>query len=331
MRRSLPPLVEQLDDGDELIVVDNGSSDDTAEVVAKLDPAATLIEAGANLGFAAGCNRGAEAASGELLVLINPDAVAAPGFGDAIRRPATDGRGWAAWMGLVTAEQGRVVNTEGGVIHFTGLAWAGGAGRELGSPHRPEPREVGFASGACLAIGLDAWRDAGGFPDSFFLYEEDVDLSLRLRLAGGRVGIEPGAVVDHDYEFDKGAAKWRHLERNRWAMVLRTYPGALLALLFPALLATELVLVVASIAGGWGRQKLAAVGDGLVALPRVLRERRAIQARRAVSAAEFAAALTPELSSPYLGRVAAARPVRWALRAYWSVVRALLGAGSRSS
>jgi GT2 family glycosyltransferase len=331
VRRSLPALADQLSGDDELIVVDNGSTDGTAALVGELVPRATVIETGENVGFAAGCNRGAGAASGQLLVLLNPDAVPAPGFCEAIRRPAESGRGWAAWMGLVTAEGGRIVNTEGGVVHFTGLAWAGGAGRPLGAAPGPTAREVGFASGACLAISLETWREAGGFPESFFLYQEDVDLALRLRLAGGRIGIEPAAIVDHDYEFGKGAAKWRHLERNRWAMVLRTYPAPLLALLAPALIATELALIPASIAGGWGREKLRATAEALGALPRLLRERRAIQARRAISSSDFAAALTPELSSPYLGRAARAAPLRWALRAYWSLVRALLGAaGSRS-
>ncbi len=329
MRRSLPQLVGQLGPDDELIVVDNGSSDGTAAIVAELAPDATVIEAGANLGFAAGCNRGAEAASGELLVLLNPDAIARPGFCEAIRRPAAEGH-WAAWMGLVTAEGGRVVNTRGGVVHFTGIAWAGGAGRPLESSPPIEPGEVGFASGACLAVPLESWRDVGGFAESFFLYQEDVDLSLRLRLGGGRIGIEPAAVVDHDYEFAKDAAKWRYLERNRWAMVVRTYPAPLLALLAPALLATELALLFASVAGGWAPQKLRAVAEALLALPRLLRERRAIQARRTVSSAEFAAALTPELSSPYLGRAARVAPLRWALRVYWSLVRALLAVGSPS-
>jgi GT2 family glycosyltransferase len=240
-------------------------------------------------------------------------------------------------MGLVTAQDGRVVNTEGGVVHFTGIAWAGGVGRLLGvgsegdggSP--PAAREVGFASGACLAIPLHRWRDAGGFPEEFFLYHEDVDLSLRLRLSGQRVGIEPAAVVDHEYEFAKGPAKWRYLERNRWATLIRTYPAPLLALLAPALVATEVALLGVSLAGGWAREKLLAWCDVAIALPRLLRERRAIQSRRAVGAAEFAAALTPELSSPYLGRLAGLAPLRWALRAYWSLVRALLGAtGSRA-
>jgi GT2 family glycosyltransferase len=325
VRRSLPALAEQLADGDELIVVDNGSSDGTAGVVEELVPAARVIQAGANLGFAAACNRGAEAATGELLVLLNPDAVPEPGFCEAIRRPVEERREWAAWMGLVTAEGGRVVNTAGGVVHFTGIAWAGGAGRPLDAGSAPAAHEVGFASGACLAVPLATWSEAGGFPESFFLYQEDVDLSLRLRLFGGRLGIEPGAVVDHDYEFGKGPEKWRYLERNRWAMVLRTYPAALLALIAPALLATEIALVAVSLRGGWARQKLRASVDGMSALPRLLRERREIQARRAISSAEFASALTAELSSPYLGRLAGATALGSALRAYWSLVRALLG------
>jgi GT2 family glycosyltransferase len=336
VRRSLPPLIDQLEPDDELIVVDNASADGTAAAVTELAPSATVIEAGANLGFGAACNRGAAGASGDLLVFLNPDALPTQGFCEAIRRPAAEGRGWAAWMGLVTARGGTVVNTEGGVVHFTGIAWAGGAGRPLGSRPGgegslpPGPQGVGFASGACLAVPHDIWREAGGFPEQFFLYHEDVELSLRLRLWGGRVGIEARAVVDHEYEFGKGPAKWRHLERNRWATVIRTYPSALLALLAPALAATELALLGVSLSGGWVREKLLAWWDVARALPRLLRERRAIQSQRKVGASEFAAALTAELSSPYLGRLAGLAPLRWALRAYWSVVRALLGAtGSR--
>ena len=330
--RSLPPLVEQLRDGDELIVVDNASADGTAAAVRELAPDAVVVEPGANLGFAAGCNAGAERATGELLLFLNPDAVVRPGFRDAIEGPLAEGRGWAAWMGLVTAQGGRVVNTEGGVVHFTGIAWAGGAGRPLERDGGGVAAgEVAFASGACLAIPRQAWERAGGFPGEFFLYHEDVDLSLRLRLGGGRIGIEPRAEVDHEYEFEKGAAKWRFMERNRWATILRTYPAPLLALLAPALLATELALVGVSIAGGWGRQKLLGWADLVRWLPRLLRERRAIQARREVGAREFAAALTAELSSPYLGPVAGVAPLRWALRAYWSVVRPLLGAARSSA
>jgi N-acetylglucosaminyl-diphospho-decaprenol L-rhamnosyltransferase len=322
---TLPALGRELRADDELIVVDNASGDGTPEAVAGLAPEATLLETRANLGFAAACNAGAALASGDLLLLLNPDAVPQPGFRDAIERPLADEPDWAAWMGLVTADGGRLVNTRGGIAHFTGIAWAGGAGEPVADL---PPGEVGFASGACLAVPLAKWHEAGGMPAEFFLYQEDVDLSLRLRLAGGRVGIEPSARVDHDYEFAKGPAKWRYLERNRWAVLIRTYPAPLLALAAPALLATELALIPISLAGGWARQKALAWGDVARSFPRLLRERRAIQRRRRVGAGEFARHLVAELDSPYLGRAGRSRALRAALRAYWSLVSALLGARS---
>ena len=325
----LPEVRGALRAEDELIVVDNDSSDGTTDAVRELAPGATVIELGSNLGFAAGCNRGAEASSTPLLVFLNPDASPLAGFREAIERPLTERRGWAAWQGLVTAEGGRVINSRGGAVHFTGIAWAGGAGEPIdGAGARDAAlREPGFVSGACLAIPRARYLELGGMPDEFFLYHEDVDLSLRLRLAGDTLGVESGAVVEHDYEFDKGARKWRYLERNRWATVIRTYPGSLLALVLPALLATELALVFVSAAGGWLPQKLRAWGETLAALPRLMRERRAVQATRAVTAAEFARGLTPELGSAYLGAAARSRALAAVLRAYWALVLRLLGSG----
>ena len=326
--RTLPPLLDQTGPEDELVIVDNASSDGTPEVVVAMAPEAKLIRSNVNEGFAAACNLGAEAAGGDLLLLLNPDAQPAEGFCQSIRTPLREGRGWAAWMGLVTAEGGSVINTSGGVVHFTGLGWAGQAGEPLA--HAPAaPREVAFVSGACLAIRRETWSRHGGFDSGFFLYHEDVDLSLRLRLVGERLGLEPSARVDHDYEFAKGELKWRLLERNRWATLVRTYPGTLLALLAPALAATEVALVPISVAGGWGRQKLLATLDTVRALPRLARERRAIQATRLISAGEFAAYLTADLSSSYLGRPAGSALIRWVLRLYLRIVLALLRAPAR--
>src|SRR5690348_14240787 len=124
---ALPALVAQLRPGDEMVVVDNGSADGSLARVRALAPAARVLELGRNAGFAAGANAGARAARGDLLLFLNPDATPAPGFVEAVRAPLADGRGWDAWMGLVTAESGRVVNTNGGVVHFTGISWAGEA------------------------------------------------------------------------------------------------------------------------------------------------------------------------------------------------------------
>jgi GT2 family glycosyltransferase len=288
-----------------VIVVDNASTDAGPELAREY---ATVIESGENLGFPAACNAGARAAGGDLLVFLNPDAVPRPGWGEAIRRPH-DGP-WVAWQALVMA--GDEVNTSGNVVHFTGITWAGT--RPVGGPE-----EVPTASGACLAVRAAEFRAIGGFADAFFLYHEDTDLSLRLRLAGGRLGIEPSAVVDHAYEFAKGGYKWRLLERNRWAVLVRCWPAGLLLLTLPALLATELAIWLAAIRGGWAGEKARATREVVASLPRWRRERASITRR--IDDAEFARWLTPDLTSPFLGPLAADPLVTTLLRAYWRAVQ----------
>jgi GT2 family glycosyltransferase len=321
LRRTLPPLLEELEEGDEVIIVDSGSSDGVAAELGQLAPRARLLTAPGNVGFAAGANLGAASAHAELIVLLNPDTRVEPGWGEAIRRPW--GGVWTAWMGLVKMDAGAAVNTSGGVLHFTGLGWAGQAGEPIAAaPARPT--EVAFLSGACLAIPRRTWNAVGSFPAHFFMYCEDVDLSLRLRLNGGRLGIVPDAAVVHDYSFDKGPRKWRLLERNRWATILRTYPAVLLALVLPGLIATELAIWLVAIRDGWAVMKAVATVDVVRLLPRLARERRAIQSRRTIDAQQFASALTAELSSAYFGEVARNGLVRGAMRLYWSLVRLLL-------
>src|SRR5262249_16871275 len=160
----------------------------------------------------AACNSGAAAAGGDLLVLLNPDTIVAGGWASAIRKPHDEGYGWDAWQALVTMDGGTRINTDGGVIHFTGISVAGHMGGAIGRAVAG-PQEVAFPSGACLAITLPTWRRLGGMPAHFFLYFDDVEIALRLRLAGGRIGIEPSARVDHDYEFSRRGVKWRMLER----------------------------------------------------------------------------------------------------------------------
>jgi GT2 family glycosyltransferase len=319
----LEALVPQLRPEDELIVADNASRDQTLEVVRRTAPQATILTMESNEGYMPACNRAALHASGDLLLLIDADAVVADGFCERIREPMLNGSGWGTWMGLLTMESGRLINTSGGAVHFTGISWAG----QVGQPVTSAPagsREVGFASGACMAVRADTWRRLGGLPEAFFLYYDDVDLSLRVRLAGERVGIVPEARVDHLYDFTKRRVKWRLLERNRWDTIVRTYPARLLALVMPALIATEVGLLVVALRGGWLREKVGADLDVVRQLPRLLAERRSVQAMRRVGDAEFARHMTAELTSPYLGAAGRSRLLNRALRGYWRLVCRML-------
>src|ERR1700761_1459329 len=113
LRRTLPPLLAELREGDELIVVDNDSPDDSAVVARELAPAVKVVTMGRTRGFAGGANVGAAAATGDLLVILNPDAMPLPGWGEAIRRPWLEGRGWAARQAHVPEADGARSNPAG--------------------------------------------------------------------------------------------------------------------------------------------------------------------------------------------------------------------------
>lgn len=319
VERSLPVLLDQLGPGDELIVADNNSADGTAEAVERIAPEATVIRMRSNDGYPPACNAAMARAKGDLLLTLDADSLVGPGFCDAIRKPAMEHYGWDCWMGLVTMEGRTLINTSGGSSHYTGVSWARQIGQPVeDAPARPE--EVAFVTGVCLTTTREAWQRNPGFPSHYFLYCDDVDYSWRVRLTGGRCGIEPTARVDHLYDFRRARPKWRMLERNRWATIIRTYPSELLLLVAPALVATELAIVAVSVHSGWWRQKLGAYADLVRWMPRLLRERRDLQSRRTAGAAEFARLLTPDLDSPFLGRVGRSRRVRFASRLYWRLV-----------
>ena len=283
-------------------------------------------QTGRNAGFAAGANAGAAAATGDLLVFLNPDARPAPGFVEAIAAPLRDGRGWAAWMGLVTAEDGRVVNTNGGVVHFTGIAWAG----EAGAPAPGSlagPREVAFLSGACLAVPrarVGARRRLRRGVTSCTTRTSTSRCGCASR--AGASGVEPAAVVDHDYEFAKGPEKWRLLERNRWATIVRCYPGRLL--LAARARAARDRARAARRRGGRRVAAAEAPRHGRDAAPAAAAAARAARDPgdpRDPRGASSRAGSPPTSTRRTSGAPGGCAPLRWALRAYWRAALSIAG------
>lgn len=325
----LTRLTPQLRDDDDLVVFDNASTDRTREVVAGFSRA-RLVASESNLGFAVAVNDAVAATDSALMLLLNPDAFPADGCLDALRSAAARHPEWGAWQALVVLPGGRQINTDGGRVHYLGFGWSGNWGEPL-DPGAMTECPVGFASGAALCVRREAWQAVEGFEPSYFMYGEDLDIALRLRLQGWEVALTPSAVVEHDYEFQKGPRKWFLLERNRWRTVLGAYPLPLLLLLAPALLAFEVALLAVAARGGWLRPKLAANRAALGGLRATLRRRRHVQRQATVSAEAFARSLTSSLDGGFFAD-SGVPPVALRLQAaYWGVVMAALRRLARRS
>jgi len=302
--RAITSLLAQSATLVEVLVIDNDPDRSTASASAawKGDERVRLIHSGSNLGYAAACNLAAAQAGGDWLFFLNPDAQADPDC-IGLLLAAADSR-----TGLVGAQvllpDGRT-NAGDNPLHINGIAWAGryGEPRENGAVRR-----VAAVSGAALLARTGAYRAIGGVCEWFFMYYEDTDLCWRMRLAGWEVRFCPEAVVWHDYRFDKGAAKWYRLERNRQWSVLSNYSALSLMLLAPLLLGTELAVAAIAMRGAWVGELVRAWGSTVRALPELLKWRRRVQASRRARDSELLELMvarfqTPLLDSPLVHRV----------------------------
>jgi GT2 family glycosyltransferase len=271
--------------GEEVVVVDN-AGDATAE-----GENVHVVRPGRNLGFAGGSNEGARHATGEALVFLNPDTVAAPCALDELVRPLED-----PTIGIVSArlrllDRPELLNSAGNEVHVTGVAWAGLYGEPAEAV--TELREVAFPTGAAMAIRRELFEELGGFTEELFMYQEDLELGWRARLRGLRIVVNPAADVYHDYEFGRHASKHYLLERNRLVFVLSSYSLRLLLLLSPVLASTELAMLVLAAKEGWARDKLAGWGWLLRHAGWLRRHRRETQRLRRVRDRELARWLSP--------------------------------------
>lgn len=283
----------------EAIVVDNASSDGAVDRIAPR-PWLRIDRAADNLGFAVANNRAAALARGRYLVTLNPDAFAEPGWLAALVA-AAERHPQAASVGsvqLLDADPTRFDGV-GDPLHAVGAAWRGGRLR----PARPVAESAVF--GVCAAAALyrrDAFDSVGGFCDRFFCFYEDVDLAVRLRLAGWTAVVTPDAVVRHVGSASAPSAfVLRYATRNRVWAYLRGMPGPILA---AALLPAALIWAAGAaveVATGRGTARLAALREAFRGLGPTLRERRILQDARRIGVGAFAKALTWS-PLPYLRR-----------------------------
>lgn len=237
---TLPPLLASIGPDDEVVVVGDHADPHLPE---GLDLRCRVVVHEGARGFGPACNRGAAAADGEWLLILNDDVVVGPGvlaaLGGALRLPAVGAAGPNVWSEkLGRSESGTRLAWRRGVLDAGQDALAG-AGLV----------SVPYLCGAAIAVARETYLLLGGFDERLAPYFwEDVDLSLRLRRAGRDTVVVADAAVTHrhgatidcepaperklTYERSRWLVSWRHLSAARWPAHLAWLPGRLLASLF---------------------------------------------------------------------------------------------------
>ncbi|NLE45502.1 MAG: glycosyltransferase family 2 protein [Chloroflexi bacterium] len=220
----LRALQSEATNSDEIIVVDNASTDHSVEFVRTYFSAIRLVCNEANLGYAGGANVGLRAARGDVLVLLNPDVEVRSGWLDAVKAGLEPGD-----VGVVGCKLlypgGNVIQHAGGILKRPlGLSDHYGYGR-IDVGQFDTVRDVDFVTGAAFALRRDLLESVGFFDDAFYpAYSEEVDYCLRVREAGYRVLYVPTAVaIHHEYSSVGGNSSqyYQFFHRNRLRLMFK--------------------------------------------------------------------------------------------------------------
>ncbi|RJP64118.1 MAG: glycosyltransferase family 2 protein [Candidatus Abyssobacteria bacterium SURF_17] len=231
VEKCLGSLLEQSYSNIEILVVDNASTDGSAEQIESNYPDIRLVKAAANRGFSAAVNTGITSSTGDLIVVLNIDAWVDRDFvrelaAALLEEPAA---GMAAPK-MLFARDARVVNSIGLGYNITGSNHDIGFGIDDG----PQFSERRWVFGPCGGAGMYRRRmveDIGLFDEDFFMYYEDVDYSFRAQMAGYRCIFVPTARVYHIEGGSGGSLprpKGYYFARNSAEVILKDFPGFML-------------------------------------------------------------------------------------------------------
>ncbi len=218
----------------EVIVVDNGSTDGSAEVVESFSRTAPfavkLIQNRENRGFCGANNQGIAAARGEFVALLNNDAEADAGWLGALRAVFTDPEVGMAASKIVVHEDPRIIDKVGHLIYPDGQNRGRGTG-EVDRGQYDKVEEVLWPDGCACMYRASMLRAIGAFDEDLFAYGDDAELGLRARICGYRSIYTPHARVRHHRGATLGQLnplRITLIERNRLLLAVKLFPGSLL-------------------------------------------------------------------------------------------------------
>jgi GT2 family glycosyltransferase len=287
--KCLSALFNQTFQNFEVILIDNGSSDNSVSTVASLYPQIKIIQLESNLGFARANNIAVQQSIGKWLVLLNSDVFPEVGWLQALldaARTYPERSFFASCQ--IQANNPEKLDGTGDQYNMGGLAWRRQESEQVETAVS-EIDEVFSACGAAAMYPRQAFIEAGGFDEDYFSYYEDVDLGFRLRLLGYHCWYVPSARVLHVGSATLGResefAIYHTLRNMSWTF-LKNMPYPYIFIYLPAHLAIYMAYSLFYAFCCCPCISLRALKDATLGLPAVLKKRKSIQSGLLVSPVE---------------------------------------------
>lgn len=285
-------LVRQSFDDFEVIVVDDGSHDNTVSFLEEHYPAVRVIVNRQNQGFAVSCNIGADAAHGKVIVFLNndtePDAKWAEELALAICANPQVGIFGAK---LLLFNERTTLHSAGDLLGVDGIPVNRGVWQRDNGQF-DEQREIFSGCGGAVAYRRELWRALGGFDEAFWMYMEDIDFAFRAQLLGWGARFVPTARVYHHLSATGGGVMASYyVGRNTIWTIAKNMPSSLLWKHGARIMVSQLRIALDALRNWRGeaaRARLRGQVAGLWGLPAILRQRATIQARRTIEDAQLA-------------------------------------------
>jgi len=231
LAQTLESLLRQTRAADEIIVVDNGSTDGSIDVLESRFPSVRLIRSPENVGFTGGNNLALGHSSGDLIALINSDAVADERWLESLAQTLEAEPGAAVAEGkILFPTTPPRIDQAGGEFNDLGNYWGRGYG-EVDRGQYDAPADVAGVTGCAMMLRRSALGGEPLFDDAIFMYGEELDLTIRLRSRGYRIVYTPRAVVIHRgmHSLQRSQSNPRlfqqfHANRNRLKIIFSYYP-----------------------------------------------------------------------------------------------------------
>lgn len=246
----------------EVIIVDNSSSDGTIDLLNAHFPEVKIIENRINKGYGYANNLGVKYAKGHYIILMNPDTVTENRFFNGVIKPLENNKNIITTPKVLVFD-GKLINSCGLIIHFTGLGFTRGYKRPRNDFCKEE--QVSGIFGCCFALRKTDFINLGGFDENIFLYGEDTDFSWNANLKGYSILFTPEAVLKHDYTLKVPPEKIYYLETSRYLILRKYFSKSDFLILLPSLIITEILTFSYALKFGFKglKYKIISIKDGM--------------------------------------------------------------------